>query len=97
MARVEALVQLTDQLIAELDAEAGRRGISRSALIREAVEAHLADSREAELTRRIVEGYRRVPPATPDEWGDLQRQADVTTVETMRRLDIEERERGASW
>ena len=79
MARTKTVVQLTDELVEQLDAESSRRGISRSALIREIVERYLSESSEATITARIVEGYRRVPPATPDEWGDLEQQGDQAT------------------
>jgi hypothetical protein len=92
--RTQTLVQLTDDLLRELDLEAARRGVSRSALIREAVAAFLAERRELVLGQQIVEGYRRVPQATPDEWGDLDGQANASTLETLRRLDAEERGAG---
>ena len=28
--------------------------------------------REAAIDRAIVEGYTRIPPGTPDEWGDVE-------------------------
>jgi len=92
--RVEALVQLNDELIELLDAEAARRGTSRSALIREAVAAYLHEARDAAIGRAIVEGYTRIPPGTPDEWGDLEAAADQSTEETLQRLEEEEREAG---
>lgn len=46
------------------------RGVSRSKVIRDAVEAYLHDDREEELERRFREGYARIPAGTPDEWGD---------------------------
>jgi predicted transcriptional regulator len=92
--RTQTIVQLTDDLIGELDAEAAARGISRSALIRMAVDAYLAGSRQAALTRAIVEGYRRLPPSEPDEWGDLERAGDVAMAETLQRLDSDERAAG---
>lgn len=61
IARKQTLVQLSDELIEELDREAARRSLSRSALIREAVEGHLAAAGEAEAIRRYVESYRRFP------------------------------------
>ena len=88
------MVQLTDDLVALLDAEAQRRDMSRSALIREAVETHLADAREAQITQQIIEGYKRIPQDTPDEWGDLMAQIDRTTSDVMRELAEEEREAG---
>lgn len=92
------MVQLSDELVTRLDEEAGRRGVSRSALVREAVEGLLAESAEAARTAAIVAGYRRVPPATPDEWGDVERAGEVAAVETAQRLDAEERAVGvAPW
>jgi Arc/MetJ-type ribon-helix-helix transcriptional regulator len=63
MARTQTLVQLTDELLADLDARRAREGRSRSELIREAVERYLADDHEAAIDRAIVDGYTRVPPA----------------------------------
>ena len=68
MARVQVLVQLTEELVAGLDRVRARDARSRSEVIREAIELHLAGDREAELDRRIAEGYRRTPPE--DVWGD---------------------------
>jgi metal-responsive CopG/Arc/MetJ family transcriptional regulator len=61
MARTQTLVQLSDELLAQLDARAAREGRSRSDLIREAVTGYLAADREAEIDRRIVEAYTRRP------------------------------------
>jgi predicted transcriptional regulator len=98
MARTQTMVQLSDELLALLDSEAGRRGVSRSALIREAVEHHLAEARSDRVGRAIAEGYRRVPPATPDSWGDLEPLADQGTADLLGRLDEEERREGlAPW
>jgi len=69
MAR-QTLVQLTDPLVERLDRRAAREGVSRSQVIRDAVEAYLHDDQEAEIARRFREGYERIPPGTPDEWGD---------------------------
>ncbi len=69
IARKQTLVQLSDELVDLLDREALRRGVSRSALIREAVEQHLHDEREAEIDRRIVEAYTRMPQTEEElEW-----------------------------
>ena len=91
------MVQLTEEMVARLDAEAQRRGVSRSAVVREAVTAYLSQDREAELSRLIVEGYTRFPPGVPDEWGDLEAQADRSTRELNRRLEQEEKEAGLEW
>jgi hypothetical protein len=94
MARTQALVQLTDDLLRLLDEEAAERGISRSALIRQVLSGHLADRREAEISRRIVAGYERIPPGEPDGWDDLAAMADRATSEVGQRLDEEERREG---
>lgn len=61
MPRTQTLVQLSDELLRRLDERAAREGRSRSALIREAIEEHLADDARDEITRRIIEGYERIP------------------------------------
>jgi Ribbon-helix-helix protein, copG family len=94
MPRIQTMVQLTDSLVELLDQEAGRRGISRSALIRGLLEESLRDQREGEIDRQIVEGYTRVPPATPDEWGEVAEQAGAGTIDLLARLDAEERDAG---
>jgi predicted transcriptional regulator len=94
MARTQTMVQLTEDLIAELDAEAAERGVSRSAVIREAVEDHLAERRHDAVGEAIADGYRRIPPGTPDEWGDLERTADIAGRAAAQRLDLEERDAG---
>ncbi len=62
MARTQTIVQLSDELLAELDARRASEGRSRSDLIREAIEAYLADDRAATIDRAIVDGYTRIPP-----------------------------------
>ncbi len=91
MARTQTMVQLTDRLLHLLDVQAARKGISRSALIRTAVEEFLRKDQESIVGREIVEGYIRIPPATPDEWGDLAQITDHATVDVLHRLDAEER------
>jgi metal-responsive CopG/Arc/MetJ family transcriptional regulator len=59
--RTQTLVQLTDELVALLDERAARQRRSRSDLIREALEAFLAEDAEAVVSREIVAGYERVP------------------------------------
>lgn len=79
MGRSQTMVQLTDELVEELDIEAERRGISRSELIREALDRHLADLRSTAVGSRRVAGslahpaYTPDTPDTPDTWGDLGR------------------------
>ena len=59
--RTQTIVQLNDELLRRLDERAAREGRSRSALIREAIEAHLHDEEKARIDREIVEGYERIP------------------------------------
>lgn len=68
--RQPTLVQLTNGLIARLDEHAGRLGISRSELIRRAIEEHLAASDAGAIDRAIVEGYTRIAPPEIDPWVD---------------------------
>ena len=56
VARRQTLVQLSDELLAALDERVARDGRSRSEVIREAVVSYLADDREADIDRRIVDG-----------------------------------------
>jgi predicted transcriptional regulator len=98
MVRVQTMVQLSDELVARLDTEAARRGTSRSGLIREILEEALAQDREAWIGRRIVEGYTRLPPGVPDDWGSLEALSDAATYDALRRLDSEEQRAGlAPW
>jgi hypothetical protein len=98
MARSQTMVQLTDELVAELDTEAQRRGISRSAIIREALDAYLAQQRSDDIGRRIVAGYVAKPPTTPDEWASVGHLGDTGSAELGQRLDEEERTAGhAPW
>ncbi|MGH2748210.1 MAG: ribbon-helix-helix protein, CopG family [Actinomycetota bacterium] len=85
---------MTDRLLHLLDRQAARRGISRSALIRAVLEEFLRKDQESVVGQEIVEGYKRKPPATPDEWGDLERVTDHATVDALHRLDAEERAEG---
>lgn len=61
-------MQLTDELLARLDAFRAREGRSRSEVVREAIERYLAADREAEIDRLLVEAYTRQPPE--DVWGE---------------------------
>ena len=61
MPRKQVLVQLDDELVAELDRWAAREKVSRSELIRRAVAAHLSDLDRQEQDRTTVEAYGQVP------------------------------------
>jgi len=78
VARTRIVVQLTDELVEELDREAERAAVSRSALIRDVLERHLRERSHAEKVRRYAEDYHRHPPgeADVDEWGDIWAQSE---------------------
>jgi metal-responsive CopG/Arc/MetJ family transcriptional regulator len=61
MARTQTLVQLSDELLAQLDARAARESTSRSELIRQALASFLRQDVEAAIDREIVESYTRRP------------------------------------
>lgn len=88
------MVQLTDELVGELSEEARRQGMSRSALIRTILQEHLATRGRVAIGRQIAAGYTRVPPLTPDAWGDLSAVTDQATADLLVRLDAEERVAG---
>lgn len=94
MPRTQTLVQLSDALVAALDQRAAKHGVSRSQLIREAVEAHLRDDLDAEISRRIVAGYERFPQASTDDWGDPEAWTVGSAKQAHSRLDTEERDSG---
>ncbi len=94
VARKQTLVQLTDEQVVALDHRARRDGVSRSQVIRQAVDHLLADDEEARINAAIIEGYRRIPAGTPDAWGDIEAQLEQNSRETMQRLDQEERQAG---
>lgn len=92
------MVQLTDDLVTELDAHAADLGVSRSALIREALTTYLSERRAADIGRRIADGYRARPPDEPDAWGAVAAPGDRGTLELLQRLDAEEQRDGlARW
>jgi len=59
--RTQTLVQLNDVMLQRLDERAAREGRSRSALIRDAIDAYLYDEEQARIDREIREGYERIP------------------------------------
>jgi metal-responsive CopG/Arc/MetJ family transcriptional regulator len=73
MARTQTLVQLSDELLRRLDERVAREGRSRSALIRDAIEAYLYDEEKERIDREIREGYERIPQ-TDEELAGLDRE-----------------------
>jgi len=91
VARKQVLVQLSDELVELLDRRAKNRAVSRSQLIRQAVEQFVAADREAERERAYIESYTRFPQE--DDPG-----ADIAAILAAKEMDEEEREAGfESW
>lgn len=61
MARKQVIVQLDDELVAQLDQAARSARVSRSELIRRMIAAWFDARRIARLDREYAEGYRRFP------------------------------------
>ena len=76
MARREVLVQLDDDLVADLDELARRRGVSRSELLRQGALAVLAANELTAADADLQHAYRRQPQ-------------DPVLVDTARRLASE--------
>jgi hypothetical protein len=68
MARKQVIVQLDEDLVRELDAEANLDGVSRSEIIRRAAHRYLEDAAEREADRVYAEAYRRIPQS--EDWND---------------------------
>lgn len=91
------MVQLTDDLVELLDQRATEEGVSRSQVIREAIEAFFRADRSAAIDREIVAGYTRQPQEgeyDADEWGNLATLMSALTGDQMQQLNAEEREAG---
>ena len=76
MPRREVLVQLDDELVAQLDGLAARLGTNRSELLRRGAQAVITAEELAEADRELVAAYRRQP-------------ADPALVRSARRLAAE--------
>ena len=95
------MVQLTEDLLALLDQKAAREGVSRSQVIRDAIEAFFEQDHSAAIDRQLVEAYTRMPQGGAydlDEWGDMANLMATLAAEQARSLTTEEREDGhAPW
>jgi metal-responsive CopG/Arc/MetJ family transcriptional regulator len=77
-------VQLSVELVEELDALARKQGTSRSALIRDVLTDYVKTESDAEKDRRMIEGYTRMPQTDDvDEWGDLNAWAQHSAREMV--------------
>ncbi len=66
------MVHLQPDIVALLDARAERDGVSRSALVRRAIDELLADEQSEAVASRYREAYRIAPSDTHDDWGDIE-------------------------
>lgn len=64
------LVQLSDELLDDLDRLSEEKGSSRSALVRDAVERYITQESAAAKDRLLRDGYARVPDTEADAWAD---------------------------
>ncbi len=64
------MVQLDPAQLAALDREAQRLDVSRSQLIRDAIDASLSPQLDADLARQYADAYPE-PTLGADGWGDL--------------------------
>jgi hypothetical protein len=93
--RTQTIVQLNEDLLKLLDSRASADGVSRSQVIRDAIEAYLSADRATAVDQLIIEGYQRTPQGGEfdiDEWGSLGAMMATMSAEQMRQLNEEERE-----
>lgn len=91
MARIQTLMQLTDDLVRQLDEKAAHGGRSRSELIREAIEHFLVDDRRRAIDAALIAGYERMPQIeSQDAWGDLNAWTEANCRRNRAALDAEE-------
>lgn len=86
------MVQLNEELIELLDTRAQHDGVSRSHVIRIAIEAYLGEDRERRLDRLIIEGYRRIPQDSGEDERDLAAFHTDAAVAALRAVQGEESE-----
>jgi metal-responsive CopG/Arc/MetJ family transcriptional regulator len=67
MSLTKVSVGLADDLLRRLDERAARKGRSRSALIRDAIESFLHGEERDRITIEILEGHERIPQTDGDD------------------------------
>ncbi len=91
------MVQLTDEMNAELDREAIQRRCSRSAIIRQAITDHLdRTSLQRDITDYVT-AYQRTPQGARDVWGAVASAEDSDGKALAFSLDAEDAAAGFSW
>lgn len=94
MGRTQTLVQLNERLLDGLDRAAAQRGVSRSQVIREAVEQYLDEEMRSAVDEALLAGYARSPQQDADDWGQLH--DDVRVAANLGALEAEEDAAGMS-
>lgn len=77
------MLQLRDDQIERLDAKATRAGVSKSKLVRDAVDSSLDRAVRPDVADLYAAAYPR-PVAGTDEWGDLDAWHDATERDRTR-------------
>lgn len=89
---VQLAIRVDGALLAEVDRLIAARPelSSRSEVVRRALERVVAELRRDEIDRAIVDGYRRAPQASMDDWGQPVEHAYAAAQHNARRLDDED-------
>lgn len=90
------MVHLPQSLVDRLDGRATVRAVSRSALVREAVERLLDDGDDAEVAEAYIRGYGAVPADAPDAWGHMSAFRDDLRSARAELGDVETND-AAAW
>ena len=79
MALRSVMLQLREDQIAQLDAEAARVGGSRSKLVRDAVDSLLTRTVDPDIAELYTRAYPE-PRSGTDEWGDVDAWHDAAAA-----------------
>ncbi len=92
MARTQTMVQLTTELLEQLDAAAAKAGVSRSEVIRTSIAAYLDSDVEKQAETEWIAAHSNdcSNPDAIDSWGDLSAQTKRVSAATTVRLAQEE-------
>lgn len=69
------LISLSDSLLGEVDSFSKSLGISRSELVRKAMEEYMSRRRAQEINRKLAEGYSQMAKINLD-WAEMCFDAD---------------------
>ncbi len=85
-------LRLPEELVERLDAvvAADPSLPTRSAALHGALDAWVTQRERAAIDAAIVDGYRRHPPGTVDDWGNPEEAAIAAALLNAARLDAED-------